>query len=368
MQQTKFLRKKLKMMELEADFDFDMQKLEQQWKAKTSLMEKMMSGYVFSSPELNEIVTAIFVGSSNEYLLFEASFKDYIRVENRPNESKYLKNTAIGDKVDVAIVEIKDKDFIIRGSLSALYETRAHETLLNISEGDFVTAFVKELTPAGYNVEISYEGVTLPGFMPNTLAGINKLYDTDSVLGKTLEVMIESYSGDEGTYIVSRRRYLQTLIKSETAKLERGVVYKGHVTGTTAFGVFVEFNECLTGMIHKTNINPEYQDKIEQIMPGTEIDFYVREIIPSAPFDKIILTQTLKESLWDTIHVGQVLTGWVRENKQFGTLVQLDDETMGLIQTVETERLSKLPNPEDEIKVRVAKVLRQNRKIILTLA
>jgi hypothetical protein len=41
---------------------------------------------------------------------------------------------------------------------------------------------------------------------------------------------------------------------------------------------------------------------------------------------------------------------------------------MGLIQTVETERLSKLPNPEDEIKVRVAKVLRQNRKIILTLA
>jgi ribosomal protein S1 len=368
MQQTKFLRKKLKMMELEADFDFDMQKLEQQWKAKTSLMEKMMSGYVFSSPELNEIVTATFVGSTNEYLLFEASFKDYIRVENRPNESKYLKNTAVGDKVDVAIVEIKDKDFIIRGSLSALYETRAHETLLNISEGDFVTAFVKELTPAGYNVEISYEGVTLPGFMPNTLAGINKLYDTDSVLGKTLEVMIESYSGDEGTYIVSRRRYLQTLIKSETAKLERGVVYKGHVTGTTAFGVFVEFNECLTGMIHKTNINPEYQDKIEQIMPGTEIDFYVREIIPSAPFDKIILTQTLKESLWDTIHVGQVLTGWVRENKQFGTLVQLDDETMGLIQTVETERLSKLPNPEDEIKVRVAKVLRQNRKIILTLA
>jgi ribosomal protein S1 len=103
-------------------------------------------------------------------------------------------------------------------------------------------------------------------------------------------------------------------------------------------------------------------------MHGTDIDFYVREIIPSAPFDKIILTQTLKESLWDTIHVGQVLTGWVRENKQFGTLVQLDDETMGLIQTVETERLSKLPNPEDEIKVRVAKVLRQNRKIILTLA
>lgn len=367
MQQTRLLRKKLKMVEFDNDFDFDMDKLAQKWKTQSSLMEKMMSGYMFNYPELNQIVTATFVGTNTEYHLFEASFKDYIRVENRPNETKYLKNTNIGDKVDVAIVEIKDKDFIIRGSLSALYETRAHETLLNIDEGDFVTALVKELTPAGYNVEISYEGVTLPGFMPNTLAGINKLYDVESILGKTLEVMIESYSGDEGTYIVSRRKYLQTLIKQETSKLEQGVVYKGNVTGTTVFGVFVEFNECLTGMIHKTNINPEFQDKIEQITPGTEIDFYVKEIIQSNPFDKIILTQTLRESLWDTIRVGQVIKGKVRDNKQFGTLIQLDEETMGLLPTSEVEKLQKPLNPEDEIDVRVFKIFRQNRKISLIL-
>ncbi len=34
-------------------------------------------------------------------------------------------------------------------------------------------------------------------------------------------------------------------------KLKYDIPYTGHVTGTTPFGIFVEFNECLTGMIHK---------------------------------------------------------------------------------------------------------------------
>jgi hypothetical protein len=45
--------------------------------------------------------------------------------------------------------------------------------------------------------------------MPNTLAGINKLYDPTSI-GETFQVMIESFSEYEGTYIVSRRKYLQS--------------------------------------------------------------------------------------------------------------------------------------------------------------
>lgn len=366
--QTKFIKRKLKVLDLEDDFDFDMKKLEDKLTIRNSLLEKMISGYQFDFPTVGQVVNATYVGSQGEYFIFEHSFKDYIRVENRTHEAKYLKNTAIGDKVDVEITQVRDRDFIIKGSLSALYETRAHETLLNIEEDEFVTAHIKELTPAGYNVDIFYEGVTLPGFMPNTLAGINKLYDVESIIGKTLEVMIESYSNEEGTYIVSRRKYLQTLIKQEISKLRQGVVYKGHVTGTTAFGIFVEFNECLTGMIHKTNINPDFQDKIEQIAPGTEIDFYIKEIIHSNPFDKIIMTQTLRESLWDTIKVGQSIVGKVKDNKQFGSLIQLDDETIGLISNSELEKLEKPLEVDQQIQVKVTRIMRQNRKIFLSLA
>ncbi len=360
---NKFFSKKLKVMELADDFDFDMEKAQKEWEVKNSLLQKMYDNYEFSSPELDSVVNATYVGQTSDHLMFESSFKDYIRVENRPNEARYLKNTNIGDKLDVVIVEVGEENYLIKGSLSALYETRAHETLKSIDEDQHVNVFVRELTPAGYNVDIIYEGVTLPGFMPNTLAGINKLYDVESILGKNLEVMIESFSKEEGTYIVSRRKYLQTLIPEAIKGLKKNEVYNGNVTGTTPFGVFVEFGECLTGMIHKTNINPEWQDRIKTIQPGTEIQFYVKEIIK----DKIILTQILRESLWDSIKIGQILNGKVRENKQFGTLIQLDQETIGLIHVSELEKINASLKENDDVKVKIIAIDRHNRKIFLTV-
>ena len=95
------------------------------------------------------------------------------------------------------------------------------------------------MNPAGYDIEIVHDGITLPGFMPNTLAGINKLHDPNSIVGETFNVMIESYAQQEGTYIVSRRKYLQTLIPDAIKQLEYGKIYSGHVTGTTPFGASV---------------------------------------------------------------------------------------------------------------------------------
>jgi ribosomal protein S1 len=357
----KFKNAKLKFAEVPDDFNYERE--EQELQVKNSLLQKLYDGYSFESAEEGQIIHSVYVGETPDSLMFEGDFKDYIRVENRPSESKYLKNTKIGDKVDVILVEVNEQNYFIKGSLSALYESRAHETLKSINEDQSVNVFVKETTPAGYNVDIIYEGVTLPGFMPNTLAGINKLYDIDSIVGKSLEVMIESYAKDEGTYIVSRRKYLQSLIPEAIKELKRNEVYNGNVTGTTPFGVFVEFGECLTGMIHKTNILPEWQDKIKSIAPGTQIQFYVKEIVK----DKIILTQILRESLWDTIKIGQTLPGKVKENKQFGTLVHLDQETIGLIHISELEKHGKDLSDGEEVKVKVIAIDRHNRKIFLTI-
>ena len=85
-------------------------------------------------------------------------------------------------------------------------------SVVGLKEGTSVVGMVREMTPAGYNVDLYFEGVTLAGFMQNTLAGINKLHNPKSILGKTFDLMIESFSQEEGTYIVSRRKYLQSLI------------------------------------------------------------------------------------------------------------------------------------------------------------
>lgn len=313
-------------------------------------------------PEEGDVVSSKFMGLlGDQYVFYVYGLKDDIRIDDKQSESKYLKNTNVGDVIDVLITKVDNDNFLITGSISTLYESRARQT---IDQGKPVMTYVRSLNPAGYDIDILHDGVTLPGFMPNTLAGINKLHDQSSIVGKTFEVMIESFSREEGTYIVSRRRYLQSLIPSAIKKLNYGEVYSGHVTGTTPFGIFVEFSECLTGMVHKANVDPEWQDKLTSISPGFIIEFYIKEVIK----DKIILTQILRETLWDNIKNGQVLDGKVRDTKQFGTLVTLDDECVGLIHTSEMEKLSRKFTSGQELKVKVLSVDRGTRKIFLTVA
>jgi len=327
-------------------------------------LEKLYGDLEVQVPERGAVSPSVYVGHLGDQYLFEvAGYKDYVRVEDRPNEAKYLKNIEIGDVIDVFVSEVNEKNYLIKGSIATLYESRAHANLKALEDGESVTVLVKALNPAGYEVEIYNGGVTLPGFMPNTLAGINKLVDPTSIVGTTFEVMIESFSEHEGTYIVSRRKYLHTLSAAAIKELNQETVYNGHVTGTAPFGVFVEFNECLTGMIHKANVHPEWQNKLSEIKPGFEIEFYVKEIIK----DKIILTQILRETLWDNIKNGQILDGIVKDTKQFGTLVNLDDETVGLIHTSEMEKLGKKFTPGQELKVKVLSVDRMSRKIFLTV-
>jgi ribosomal protein S1 len=333
-------------------------------KLEDKYLDSLYDTIKIETPTAGSVVRSTYLGMmSNQYVFSVVGYKDDVRIENKPGEAKYLNSIEIGEQVDLLITEVVQSTYFIKGSIAALYESIAHENMKSLEEGESVTAYIRALNPAGYDVELTNGGVTLPAFMPNTLAGINKLYDPSSIIGDTFQVMVESFSEHEGTYIVSRRKYLQSLIPDEISNLEFNTLYGGRVTGTTPFGIFVEFNDCLTGMIHKANVVEDWQNRISEIKPGQEIEFYIKEIIK----DKIILTQVLRETLWDTIRNGQVIEGRVKDVKQFGTLVILDDETVGLVHTSEMEKLGKKFTSGQDIKVKVLSVDRSSRKIFLTL-
>ena len=356
-------------IENDAEFWEELEAIESKRKSKyrtLSKKDKPMADLLETTKILvateGSVFEATYQGKVDKYHQFRyTGLKDDIYVENRPLENKYLKNTQVGDKLEVLVTNIT-KNYFVRGSLAQLYETQAHDELVNLDDA-VVEIDVKTINPAGYDVDVIYNGVTLSGFMPNTLAGINKLYDPESIIGQRMFAMVENFSKHEGTYIISRRKYLKTLIPEAINELVVGEVYTGNVTGTTPFGVFVEFNECLTGMIHKANIIEEYRERIQDIEPGTQIEFYVKEIIKK----KIILTQIIRESLWDTLKIGEIIKGKVRDNKPFGTLVSLDEETMGLIHTSELQKINRSFSKGEDVYVKVIAMDRQNRKIFLTV-
>ena len=122
-------------------------------------------------------------------------------------------------------------------------------------------------------------------------------------------------------------------------------------------------------MIHKANINPAYLALYDQIVPGMPTEFYIKEIIKG---NKLILTQVLRETIWDhikagTVRVGSKLTGIVKEEKTFGLLVQLDEETLGLVHTSELSKLNIKYQPGDSIDVKISGISRSERKLNLSI-
>lgn len=321
--------------------------------------------------KVNDIVNGVISSISNKEIFINIGHKDYVYVD-KPKKGTFTTELKIGDEIDVLITKISNDPYLIRGSITELIKLNVHNKMKNYYENNLaLISTVKNLIPAGYMMDIHMDNITIEAFMPNTLADVNKLSDSESIIGQKFEVMLETLQQEKGVYVVSRRKYLQTLIPDEIKKLKYDTVYTGEVTGTTPFGVFVQFGvtpdspKCLTGMIHKANISESWQHKWDQILPGMEIVFYVKEALKNF---KIILTQILKESLWDTIKVGKVFNGKIRDIKNFGALISLDNETTGLIQTNYINKYNKKLIVGEEIKVKVISLIRDDRKIYLNFA
>ena len=344
-------------------------------------MYGLLSGDTFNyGLDLNEGDTIIgkVAGETSTDYLFDIGYKDYLRVEKRRGETDALIRYANdGDsisedtEIEILITQVSDSPYIIRGSLTSLHKQDAYSEIIK-NPNTVIEATVVESTPAGFTLELNYNNFKIPAFMPNILAGVNKLSmeQGQELLNKKILVMVESFSTEKGTFIASRKKYLKTLIPLAISKLvshdgKNPISYTGVVTGTAKFGIFVEFNEFLTGMIHKDNLSDEYKTTYQSVAPGSEIEFFIKEIIN----DKLILTQVWKETIWDTVAKDSEYEGVVYDEKTIGTLVRLDEETVGLIHASEFTRLN-IPAPSigQKVKVRVTSIHKMDRRIYLSLA
>lgn len=330
-------------------------------------MEKYLSSVEnVSLLEQGQVITGKIVEITDKDIKVDINYKDYAYIDNKSTELKIIENLKVGDKIDILITEVKNKPFQIKASISELVKIGVEKKLRNIYEsGNFILAKVVERISAGFMMEIDKEDIMIKAFMPNTLAGPNKLTEdqSENLIGTEMNVCLETLQQDKGVYVVSRKKYLQKFVFPEEVKnLKKDKVYTGYVTGTAPFGIFVQFNDCLTGMIYKANINPEYQDKISYILPGTEIDFYVKDVLKNGK--EIILTQILKDSLWDSIEVGQIYESDVINVKNNGILVALDYETKGIIPASALNKTKKYKKG-DKINVEINNIVRDERLIFL---
>lgn len=199
-------------------------------------------------------------------------------------------------------------------------------------------ARIESINNGGYIVDV--QGIKC--FLPGSLAAANKITDFESYLGKKIYVMMDGYVQKKDIFVVSYKKYLNKIMDRKIQELDLTKKYKGFVTGTSSFGVFVEWEDIYTGLIHKTEFDNQ---KVEGFTAGDEIEFYVKEVKDDnrltltfgEPVDKTLKIYDLKRDLEDG--VSPISNAKVKHKRKNGALVELLE--FGLIAMIPQGRLGK---------------------------
>jgi len=178
----------------------------------------------------------------------------------------------------------------------------------------------------GFFVEV--QGVD--AFMPGSLAAPNKISDFQSYVGKEIIVMVEDYLKDMNSFIVSHKKYIEHILPKRISELDLSSKFSGTVTGASKYGVFLEFGEIFTGLLHKSKMSKEtyHKFKAREFNPGDPMEFYIGEITKD---NRIILTEESPEEKkkkietflekYKDIPVGATVAAIM----SFGIIVNIDD-------------------------------------------
>ncbi len=199
-------------------------------------------------------------------------------------------------------------------------------------------ARVESINKGGYIVDV--QGIKC--FLPGSLAAANKITDFDSYIGKKFYVMIDGYVQAKDIFVVSYKKYIQKIMDQKIQELDLTKKYKGHVTGTSAFGIFVEWEDIFTGLIHKTEFENQVVDGFH---PGDEIEFYIKEVKDDnrltltfgEPIEKTKKLYELKKAADDG--TSEIFKATIKHKRKNGALIELT--SYGIMAMIPQEKLGK---------------------------
>jgi len=315
-----------------------------------------------------DIVSAKITSTTADSVCLEINPKHSITMPIKKDDKKYTDFLTVGSDVKVKLFKNKNGKEFLASFGEAVKESKFNDIKDSIGKPIAYKAKVTELIHGGYYLMI--DGVQV--FMPGSLGGMNKLIKFEELLNKELIVMPINFSTEKGTIVVSHREYLKTILSSEVDKLrgtENEKQYSGFITGTTKYGIFVELNGCITGLISPNDLDENNKIKFtkNQFKPGEEISFYVKDIISDS---KIMFSQcnTVTADPWlniDKYVPQQKVKGKITKIKSYGAFVEIENGIFGLISS--NDYKDNQISENSEIDVIIQKIDKDNKKIILTL-
>jgi len=257
------------------------------------------------------------------------------------NPSKLYKE---GDIVTVkAISYDKDKRHLSL-SIKAVQPDPWAEVESELDEGDTITVTVSNIEAYGVFVDL---GNDIEGFLHISEISWNKNVKNPNdylTVGEEIDVEVIEINSNTHKLRVSLKRLLPKPFDEFMKNFNEGDVVTGTITSLTDFGAFVRI-EGVEGLLHNQDISWDKATKCKDVLKsGEEIEVKIAKI--NSEDQKISLNRkTLLESPIDkfaTTHkVNTAITGTIRDIKDFGVFVSLEDGVDALIRDEDLDPLVK---------------------------
>ena len=284
----------------------------------------------------------------------------------------------LGQEVQVRITKLNRRRGNVVVSRRALLEEELHakraELMEKLSEGQTVHGTVKNVTEYGAFVDLG----GIDGLLHLTDMSWGRVRHPSDVVKpeQELDVIILKFDKSKQRVSLGLKQLHKDPWVDAGDRYGAGGKYHGKIVGVVDYGVFVELEQGVEGLVHVTEMSwskkPTHPSKLAKV--GDEVDVIVLDIKPSDRRVSLGIKQAQPDP-WllvaEKYPVGTVVTGKVRNIAEFGAFIEIEEGFDGLVHVGDVSWTGRVKNPHEVFKKGepvTAKVLRidpENRRVSL---
>jgi small subunit ribosomal protein S1 len=294
----------------------------------------------------------------------------------------FVKDTQpyIGKTYEFVITEfdVRKKNIVVSRRKIVEDEKNAsrESALASATEGQVLDGIVSRITNFGAFVDIGgIDGLLHIGEL--AWYKVKKVEDLLHV-GQRIKVQVIKVDKAGGKISLSIKSLIANPWDSVAERFPVGLVIKGKVTSIMDYGVFVELEPGIEGLLHASEYawNDSEAALKREVKKGQDIEVKIIDVDKENKKIALSVKQTLSNP-WDEAFrhyaPGSVVKGTVQNLVPFGAFVKLPEGIEGLVHISDFSWTKKINHPEDvlkkgdEVEVVVMEVNPQNEKISLSL-
>ncbi|MGB8457250.1 MAG: 30S ribosomal protein S1 [Candidatus Acidiferrum sp.] len=284
----------------------------------------------------------------------------------------------IGTEVQVRVTKLNRRRGNVVVSRRAILEEELHakraQLMDTLTEGQVVHGHVKNVTEYGAFVDLG----GIDGLLHLTDLSWGRVKHPSDLVKpeQELDVIILKFDKEKQRVSLGLKQLMPDPWVNAAEKYPAGGKVKGKVVGVVDYGVFVELEQGIEGLVHVTELSwskkVQHPSKVAKV--GDEVDVVVLDIKPSDRRVSLGIKQALPDPwllIAEKYPVGTIVTGKVRNIAEFGAFVEIEEGFDGLVHVGDVSWTERIKNPHEVFKkgepvtAKVLKIDPENRRVSL---